>query len=549
MGVGAANASPRARDWLSRFISTGKGILLNMRNPETEEHSKLKDILKNKLTEWFKGIVLKEYMVAGFEADVYGVTQDNRIIHGEIIWSPGQYEKNIVSLLISDAHLKIAVFGPESLKKFEREYDKVRIEQSKKGFFFSSPIDGNRLLQKDEPYLESFHEEIVRLTTGLPKIVSTFPRSYWYVNEELVRVVSEILSEKKWQSYPALNQISLLEENCTKDLEDVGHETVGFFTNDMETVYVDSLTWSESKKILRFFGRFNTPFGVREETVSQFLLDPCYFRFKRPYSLNIHIKPDYIRSELESNEPLGLDRWQKPSIFVLGLLKRLEPWQPLMIEPLAIYTSEEESHDFHQLLIRKTGRLERLRTYFDDLDEKYGMEKAEKLEEIIDKELEKVLLENCWQNQKKARDLENLYGIVTQLIVEKNEADALYRIVSYSFAYNSKEKAERQFQKAKSYLVVLKDIYPHIIGSMLKELNPAFDLEHLLTREMAFYDLAIKILEKGKVTIEGEPRTDGFFVKVNVHLKLEEKSRNFVLRIPDDYLSSLKEISKEHTKT
>lgn len=520
-----------------------------MKNPETEEHSKLKDILKTKLAEWFKGIVLKEYMVAGFEADVYGVTQDNRIIHGEIIWSPGQYEKNLVSLLVSDAHLKIAVFGPESLKKFEREYDKVRIEQSKKGFFFSSPIDGKRLLQKDEPYLESLHEEIVHFATGLPQIVSTFPRSYWYVNEELVKTVAEILSEKKWQNYPALNQVSLVEKNCTKDLEDVGDETVGFFTEDLEPVWIDSLTWSESKMILRFFGRFNALFGVREETVSQFLLDPCYFRFKRPYMLNIHIKPNYVRSELVSNEPLGLDRWQKPSIFILGLLKRLEPWQPLMIEPLAIYTSEEESLNFHRSLIRKTGRLERMRTYFDVLCEKYGMEKAEKLEEIIDKELERVLLENCWQNQSKARDLENLYETITQLIVEKNEADALYKILSYSFAYNSKEEAEKQFQKSKSYLTVLKDSYAHIMGSMLKELDPAFDLEHLFTRDMAFYDLVIRILEKGKVSIERKPRTDGFFVEVNVHLVLEEKSQNFVLKIPDDYLRYLKEMSKEETKT
>jgi hypothetical protein len=88
--------------------------------PESTEHRKLKEIMKAKLSEWLKGLNLKEYPVAGYEADVYGVTQNKVIVHTEIIWSPSEYGKNIVSLLISDADVKVAVFSPQALSKFEK---------------------------------------------------------------------------------------------------------------------------------------------------------------------------------------------------------------------------------------------------------------------------------------------------------------------------------------------------------------------------------------------------------------------------------------------
>lgn len=519
-----------------------------MKHPETEEHLKLKEILKLKLAEWFQGITLKEYMVAGYEADVYGITKDKRIVHAEVIWSAGQYEKNIISLLISDAHVKIAVFGPDSLKKYEREYEKVRIEQAKKGFFYSTPIDGTRLLNKEKDAFENLHKEILGLTNGLPEVTSSFSRFYWYMNNELIMRAISSLNEEAWSNYPTISQITLMDKKYTTDLEDLG-DGIGFRKEDFEPVHIGQLEWSKSKKILRFYGRFNAPFGVKEETISQFVLDPCYFEHKSPFSLNIHIQPKFVRSELESDGLLGLNRWQKPNIFVIGLVKQLEPWQPMMIEPIVMYTSEDESRHFHLSLIEKTGRYERERTYFDDLYDRFGKKKAEKLEQIVDEELKKLFLENCWENQEKANDVYSLYGTVTQLTLEKNETDALGKILNFSFMLYSTEGLEKHVQESKANLAKLKDNYRDTLANMLKVLDPLFDLEDLVSKELAFHDLMIRILREGKIEILGKPKEHKFQFRVKILLTIEDKSQAIYLELMDEELKFLRELTEQKQKT
>jgi hypothetical protein len=513
---------------------------------ETEEHSKLKETLRIKLAEWFKGVTLKEYMVAGYEADVYGVTQDKKIIHIEIIWSPGQYTKNMISLLISDAHAKIAVFSSSTLRKFQRDYSKVRLEQLKKGFYFSRPIDGTRILENDVSYIKAVHKEIIRIIERFPPEISpTFPRFYWFMNEELIRKVTHSLGEKKWEDYPSISQISLLGGKHVVDLEEINHE-IGIRQEDWEPIYIEELDWSKKKKLLRLFGRFYAPFGVKDETITQFVLDPCYLSYKRSYSLNVHIQQNFIRSDLESGTIMGLDRWQKPSIFVVGLLKHLQPWQPYVIEPLVMYTSEEESQNFHLKLIEKTGRMERQETYFEPLAEKYGIKKAEKLEDIINRELEEVFYKNCWEDQPRAPELENLYGTVAELVNEKDEADALTRILTIA-SLSSLEDVRRTFEESKSQLIEFKEKYKHLLLEMLRELDSNLNLDHLISNEIGFHELVFKILEKGKIRIKKTRKIHNLpIAEVKVILSLNGAQKEIVIGNLDmDELKILEALSKE----
>lgn len=514
-----------------------------MRCSESKEHIKLKEIMKEKLMLWFKGIVLKEYMVAGYAADVYGITQNEKIIHAEIIWSPGQFEKNMISLLMSDAHVKVAVFGPNT-RRFKREYNKVRIEQMKKGFAFTTPIEGDRLLANDSAYFQTIRRELIRIIENMPPIHTPSPRSYWYINEELVKSVIHSLGELNWKKYQVISQLALLDKKYTLDLRSVDNNYIGILKDDLEPTYIEDLNWSKTKKLLRFFGRFNAPFGVKEETITQFVLDPCYFKYKRPYSLNIHIKTEFIRYNPESDQLIGLDRWQKPSIFLIGLVRSLQPWQPLIIEPLVMYTSDAESRSFHLKLINETS-MNRQETYFEIFSEKYGIEKATKLEEIIDEEIERILLENCWENQEKARDLESLYGAVNELVTKKTEVDALKKIVTFSYMQWSIEGIENVFVDSKLQLVEFKRTYNNILTKMLKELESSFDLDSLVSRELDFHDLILKILEKGKITIQGRPKASRFMFEVRVKLVLEKKSYNFTLTLVDDELKFLKDLAKK----
>jgi hypothetical protein len=513
--------------------------------PESTEHRKLKEIMKAKLNEWLKGLNLKEYPVTGYEADVYGITQNNVIVHAEIIWSPSEYEKNIISLLISDADVKVTVFSPQTLSKFERDYNKVRLEQLKRGFFFSGPIEGTRLLENDVDYIEAVHKEIVQAIRGIPTAISPpFPRSYWFINEEVVRKVTSSLRENEWEKFPLMSQLFLLEEKYVVIPKEIDHE-IGTIDENLEYTTIEDFDWNKQKKLLKFFGRFYTPFGVKEESISQFILDPCYFRYKKPYSLNIHIQPTFIRSDLESGSLLGLDKWQKPSIFIIGLLKHFEPWQPYVIEPLIMFTSEEESADFHAKLIAK--KIEPVRDRdefgFEFLSEEYGIDKAGKVENAIEREVGALLSIKCWENPPEIRELYNLFSIVPELLKEKSESDALRKILGYAF-FSSLEFAGKMIEESKSFLMEAKDKYHSLLLEILNILDPTLNLEELISRGIAFDKLALKILKEGRLRILEVKQIDSYpLFDTRVSLILDKRESEFLLEhTSDDGLEILKSL-------
>ena len=514
--------------------------------PESKEHRKLKEIMKTKLREWLKGLNLKEYLVAGYEADVYGVTQDKTIIHTEIIWSPSEYGKNIISLLISDADVKVAVFSPQALLKFERDYNKVRLEQMKKGLFFSKPIEGVRLLENDIDYIKTIRNEIVQAIKRIPTEVSSpFPRSYWFINEELVRKVTSSSKEKEWEKFPLMSQISLLERKYVVSPRGISDDELGI-TEDFEPVAIEELDWKQQKTLLKLFGRFYAPFGVKEETITQFILDPCYFRYRKPYSLNVHVQPKFIRSDLESDTLLGLDRWQNPSVFIIGLLKHFQPWQPYVIEPLVIFTSEGESEDFHVKLIDETSdpARERFEFQFEFLSDKYGIDKAETVENIFDREIRTVLFKKCWENPSEISELYNLFSVVSTLVQEKSESDAVEKILRYA-RWSSLQLAGKMIEESKSFLLESKDKYHSLLLEVLNILNPALNLEELISKEITFHELTLKILKEGKPRILWGKRIDSYPIfNVKVSLTLDKRESKFLLEnISDDEVKILEALS------
>ena len=471
--------------------------------PESIEHRILKEIMKVQLQEWLEGLTLKEFPVSGYEADVYGISKDKVIIHAEVIWSLNEYGKNIISLLISDADLKIAVFSPKALKRFGRDYNKVRLEQLKKGYSFSEPVEGERLLEKDSDYIAGLREETLQTIERIPReIPAPFPRSYWYINDELIKEVTDSLKETKWTNFPTISQISLLERKylvCPKKVED---NDLGLVDEDFNITLLKDLNWSKSKKLVKFFGRFYTPFGVDKENIIRFIPDPCYFRHSEVYSQDVHIQPKYIRGSVESASSLGLERWQTPSVFIIGLLKQFQIWQPFVIEPLCIYTSAEEKEEFHGELINKA--ILPLRDAdefgFEDLSEKYGLEKAQEFEESFEKEMRKVLSKNCWDKPSEISELAELFSITIDLMREKDESDAVVKIIGYA-EMSSLELAHQMFKKSKSSLMEFDQKYRSFLSQVLSNLGSKLQLGELISKELAFYDLIIDILEKGKLEI------------------------------------------------
>jgi len=340
-----------------------------------------------------------------------------------------------------------------------------------------------------------------------------------------------------------MSQISLLEKKYTICPGGVDHYNLGIVDENLNTTYLKDFNWNKTKKVVKFFGRFYNPFGVEKENIIQFILDPCYFEINEPHSQNVHIQPKYIRSAVESESSLGLERWQTPSVFIIGLLKQFQTWQPFVVEPLCIYTSDEEKEKFHAKLIDKS--LKPLRDTnefgFEDLSDKYGLKKAEEFEETIEREIKKTLSENCWGKASEVSELINLFSVIIDLLREKDESDAVRKILGYSYM-SSSELAHQMFDKEKSFLMEISPKYHSLLLKILSDLDPQLDMKELISKGIAFYELALNILEKGRLKILRRI-ADYPFYNVRLSLILNGNEKRFTLKnIDDDWIKILKEL-------
>lgn len=131
---------------------------------ESVEHKTIKDMVYNKLQEWF-GASLPEYPSSGHELDVFAVTPDGISIGVEVIWSPTEsnFYRCLNLIQQSDACIKIVIANPKIISnpKYQREFSKAAIAQRKTDvLIYGELIDGQRIL-KDRMFIETELKDIL----------------------------------------------------------------------------------------------------------------------------------------------------------------------------------------------------------------------------------------------------------------------------------------------------------------------------------------------------------------------------------------------------
>jgi hypothetical protein len=131
--------------------------------PESKEHLKIKETVLDILKKQY-GAGLKEYPDSGNIADAFVVTPDGVEIFVENVWtsSKGNFYRDLHILRNSNAKVKILIVNPEIIKDklFEREYEKVRISERKRGITLSELIDGSLFLSDKEFIKKEFIQTI-----------------------------------------------------------------------------------------------------------------------------------------------------------------------------------------------------------------------------------------------------------------------------------------------------------------------------------------------------------------------------------------------------
>jgi len=131
--------------------------------PESEYHKKIKELVYQKLSEWF-GASIPEYYDEAHELDVYSVTSDGLSIYVEVIFdsSKGHFRDDLLIIQRSDADLIFAIVSPEILKKSDRvkEFQKTQISKRKSGIKMSPMINGDRILS-DPNYVDFEFKQLV----------------------------------------------------------------------------------------------------------------------------------------------------------------------------------------------------------------------------------------------------------------------------------------------------------------------------------------------------------------------------------------------------
>jgi len=126
--------------------------------PESVEHRKIKELIENRLREWF-GASIKEYPHSGHELDVYAVTSENVTIYVEIIWSDSRsnFFRDLVMIQQVEADVKLVIASPRVLARedYRREFSKVVVSQLKIGYsIYSEFLNGQKILD-DSNYLDT----------------------------------------------------------------------------------------------------------------------------------------------------------------------------------------------------------------------------------------------------------------------------------------------------------------------------------------------------------------------------------------------------------
>lgn len=156
---------------------------------ETDEHKRLKEIVHQKLEEWF-GVSITEYPATGHELDVFSISISNKLeLMVEIIWTPTatNFYRDISIIYTSDATIKVVIVNPLILNKeeFVRYFNKLVISEAKRGLQLLKMIDGKNLFNDD--YLNNKFKDTILGATKTAKENTT---------KEILDLRQKILSDE-----------------------------------------------------------------------------------------------------------------------------------------------------------------------------------------------------------------------------------------------------------------------------------------------------------------------------------------------------------------
>ncbi len=156
---------------------------------ETDEHKRLKEIVRQKLEEWF-GVSITEYPATGHELDVFSISISNKLeLMVEIIWTPTatNFYRDISIIYTSDATIKVVIVNPLILNKeeFVRYFNKLVISEAKRGLQLLKMIDGKNLFNDD--YLNNKFKDTILGATKTAKENTT---------KEILDLRQKILSDE-----------------------------------------------------------------------------------------------------------------------------------------------------------------------------------------------------------------------------------------------------------------------------------------------------------------------------------------------------------------
>jgi len=142
--------------------------------PESQEHVTIKNMLSDKLKEWF-GFAITEFSSSGHELDVYTVTYNGVSIYIEVIWSLSWthflYDMN--EILHADEDVKLVIVNPEILKKKKLVdyYNKTVSSQRKLGYVIHGYLLDGKAIIDDPGFLDKeIKETIFSLVDQVKKI-------------------------------------------------------------------------------------------------------------------------------------------------------------------------------------------------------------------------------------------------------------------------------------------------------------------------------------------------------------------------------------------
>jgi hypothetical protein len=237
--------------------------------PETHEHLRIKELVLESLRKKY-GLGLKEYPDSGNIADVFAITSDGIEIFVENVWtaSKNNFYRDLHTLRNSRAFVKIFIVNPEIIKdkRLEREYEKVRFLETKRGIALSKLIDGSKILN-DFNYVNQEFIQTVDKLVGTQRSKRTSPEG---INKLLKHSKRILLTRSDYQGLDQWHQETLMKNLLiygTRSLE------TNSILKHFETGYPDKL-WKplmEYKGIMEKYGYLKRPYLDLNEKKMEFI--------------------------------------------------------------------------------------------------------------------------------------------------------------------------------------------------------------------------------------------------------------------------------------